>query len=484
MTYSTKHYYSKNIYLNRFLFVMWLVLTILNFVQGADWNMKIPFLICGAATFPHIFYYLHRKKEHRLFQQYIAYHLQSMSITLIAILLYFGATMTVYMFLFVVTISSLIYLDKKLCSWINVYGAIIGIVFIYVGKENLFPWDKVIGFDISYTILAFVISIFVQLSIVSHFHALRKEIEEDKDRAEMNFARATFAIDNVREFGKTLNQTIQKSVSANEQLQEGFEGVEGANKILVDSTNEIASNMTNVRSQITELTKQSNTLTEKSEEMLSVVEKSSEFTNELAQGNEKLEAVLRDNSASLSELSKESVMIYDIVGKISSISNQTNLLALNASIEAARAGEQGKGFAVVANEVKKLAEQSHSASLEIQDIIDILIEKMTVADQKSKQGNEVINETNQKREKVLENFYVLKEAAETVRQLSDKTAKQIISIENSSEKISFSLENLASTSEETSSMSTEMRKWVDHVKQNNAQIQTDFHHLQKELETK
>jgi len=65
------------------------------------------------------------------------------------------------------------------------------------------------------------------------------------------------------------------------------------------------------------------------------------------------------------------------VTTISKVAQQTNLLSLNASIEAEKAGESGAGFAVVAREIRRLADQTAVASLNIRRMVREMQDSVT-----------------------------------------------------------------------------------------------------------
>lgn len=88
---------------------------------------------------------------------------------------------------------------------------------------------------------------------------------------------------------------------------------------------------------------------------------------------------LIDTSKSLNQklnvIKENAEEITGIISTITSVADQTNLLSLNAAIEAEKAGQFGLGFSVVAKEIRRLADQTAIATLDIEQII----QRMTVS---------------------------------------------------------------------------------------------------------
>lgn len=74
-------------------------------------------------------------------------------------------------------------------------------------------------------------------------------------------------------------------------------------------------------------------------------------------------------SNKLGIISDKAHNINSVVTTINKVADQTNLLSLNAAIEAEKAGEYGMGFAVVAREIRRLADQTAVATLDIESMV-------------------------------------------------------------------------------------------------------------------
>ena len=74
-------------------------------------------------------------------------------------------------------------------------------------------------------------------------------------------------------------------------------------------------------------------------------------------------------SVKLALISERATNIDKVVTTITQVADQTNLLSLNAAIEAEKAGTYGLGFSVVAREIRRLADQTAVATLDIEQIV-------------------------------------------------------------------------------------------------------------------
>lgn len=91
-----------------------------------------------------------------------------------------------------------------------------------------------------------------------------------------------------------------------------------------------------------------------------------EKMNKLMSG---LEACASDFSESIGEIFAAGRKIGAVVESMTQLADRANLLSLNASIAAKKAGKCGEGFAVVADRLRKLADQTSTATLEIENIV-------------------------------------------------------------------------------------------------------------------
>ncbi len=82
-----------------------------------------------------------------------------------------------------------------------------------------------------------------------------------------------------------------------------------------------------------------------------------------------MEASSLSISGRLRLINEKADNITSVVTTITKVADQTNLLSLNAAIEAEKAGEYGRGFTVVAREIRRLADQTAVATLDIEQMV-------------------------------------------------------------------------------------------------------------------
>jgi methyl-accepting chemotaxis protein len=268
-----------------------------------------------------------------------------------------------------------------------------------------------------------------------------------------NSTKVSIASNQLAVSSRQVNAALAQVAKTTQQIATGSKDqskkLEGSTKIVADLSSSIQQGAANAK-----------IAADITAEATKLVQKGTESGKQAADRLTSIDEVVKNNTDTVKELDKRAKEISVIVGTTKDIADQTNLLALNAAIEAAHAGEAGRGFAVVADEIRKLAEGTKNAALQIENMVNTIgesttdvVTSMVTGTQQVSESIDVVNQALS----ILEQIEVgTQEITAKTQEISSATTEQA----GGAQQVAKGIEEIASTSEQAAVGATQMSSSV------------------------
>lgn len=269
-------------------------------------------------------------------------------------------------------------------------------------------------------------------------------------------AKVTGLLETLKKVAGEANQIAAQVASASEKLAAQVEQVTQGATAQSDRTYQTATAMEEMNATVLEVAKNAGSAADSAAAAREEAARGQDVVTQSVAAIQGVSERAQELKKGMDELGEQANGISHILVVISDIADQTNLLALNAAIEAARAGEAGRGFAVVADEVRKLAEKTMSATKQVEDAINNIVQgaqknmaSMDVAVDATKTSTELANSSG--------------EALGRIVHLVINTADQVHSIATAAEEQSAASEEINQAVEDISRITHETSEGMNHA---------------------
>ncbi|MBN1647751.1 MAG: methyl-accepting chemotaxis protein [Spirochaetales bacterium] len=246
-----------------------------------------------------------------------------------------------------------------------------------------------------------------------------------------------------------LRKVINKAKTISTSVNKSSEGLSVATNQVALGAQQINSTSEELSQGATEQASSAEEVSSSMEEMSANIRQNAENASVTLQIAKRVAEDAKSSGQSVQKAMTSMRIIAEKIKIIEEIARNTNLLALNAAIEAARAGEHGKGFAVVASEVRKLAERSQGAALDINKISN---ETLEISEQSGALLEKLVPDIEKTAELVMEISLASNEQSQGAEQIS-QAIMQLDTV----------IQHNASASEELSSIAEEQASQTEQI---------------------
>lgn len=200
---------------------------------------------------------------------------------------------------------------------------------------------------------------------------LTQSIETTKDTTEVGQLLAAF-----QNMTKSLNSLIAQAQRSGIQISTSTTQIAAAGRQLEATVNEQVASTNEVNATARQIATTAGELARAMDEVAHTALSTTQAASNSQTNLEKIQSAMQGLVYATNSICKKLKLmdekannINNVVITITKVADQTNLLSLNAAIEAEKAGEYGAGFSVVAREIRRLADQSAVATLEIEQLV-------------------------------------------------------------------------------------------------------------------
>lgn len=270
--------------------------------------------------------------------------------------------------------------------------------------------------------------------------------------------KATVSILEMVDSNKKISQSSQDLLGHVKEVSSDIDGMVGSvgemEKRFLELTSsslDASRTVQRIDTAIKEIKENAGISSELSEEVRRDAEMGGASTAKTIEGMNHIRDIVVESSKVIQRLGEKSGEIGEIINVIDNITDRTNLLALNASIIAAQAGEHGKGFAVVAGEIKKLAEQTASSTVEIAGLIKSIQSMVADAVQANELGTWSVEEGVKLSREAGDALGKIQESAKKASEMSSLIADATVNQSNEARMVLDSIQREVSVIQEAAS---------------------------------